>query len=205
MTPGAVDNALRILLAISGSTNAIIHLTAIAGRAGIEVTLDQLNRLSDTTPVLVDLKPTGAYYMEDLHAAGGIGAVMRELRPLLNLDCMTVTGQTLRQRLDADTGWVDRAVVRSFDDPLQPQGGLVALFGSLAPRGAILKRAAYASGKLILCESYRGCASSHCWRTASTAAISSSVTAGFDCPPFAIRSMSFRTASTATAQLARAC
>jgi dihydroxy-acid dehydratase len=143
VTPEAVENALRILLAISGSTNAIIHLTAIAGRAGIKIDLAQLNRLSDTTPVLVDLKPTGSYYMEDLHAAGGIGAVMRELRPLLNLDCMTVTGETLRERLDAeDAAWVDHAVVRRFDDPLQPQGGLVALFGSLAPRGAILKRAA---------------------------------------------------------------
>jgi dihydroxy-acid dehydratase len=142
VTPAAVENALRVLLAIGGSTNAIIHLTAIAGRAGIPVDLRHLNELSDTTPVLVDLKPTGPFYMEDLHAAGGIGAVLRELRPLLNLDCMTVTGETLRQRLDAEPGYVDRAVVKPLDAPLQPEGGLVALFGSLAPRGAILKRAA---------------------------------------------------------------
>jgi len=138
----AGENALRVLLAIGGSTNAIIHLTAIAGRAGIKVGLDQLNKLSDTTPVLADLKPTGPFYMEDLHAAGGIGAVLRELRPLLNLDCLTVSGETLRQRLDGEPGYVDRAVVRPLAEPLQPQGGLVALFGSLAPRGAILKRAA---------------------------------------------------------------
>lgn len=138
----SVENALRILLAIGGSTNAIIHLTAIAGRAGIEVSLQRLNELSDTTPVLVDLKPTGQFYMEDFHAAGGVGAVMRELKPLLHLDCMTVAGITLRERLSESEAYVDRAVVKSADAPVQPLGGLVALFGSLAPRGAILKRAA---------------------------------------------------------------
>jgi dihydroxy-acid dehydratase len=148
VTPKSVENALRVLLAIGGSTNAIIHLTAIAGRAGIPIPLAKLNELSDTTPVLVDLKPTGPFYMEDLHAAGGIGAVLRELRPLLHLDCMTVTGETLGQRLDAEPGFVDRTVVRPLAEPLQPQGGLVALFGSLAPRGAILKRAA-ADSKLF--------------------------------------------------------
>lgn len=142
ITEKSVENALRVLLAISGSTNAIIHLTAIAGRAGIPVSLERLNALSDTTPVLVDLKPTGAFYMEDLHAAGGIGAVLRELKPLLHLDCLTVSGETLGERLAAEHPFVDRQVVRAFDAPLQPQGGLVALFGSLAPRGAILKRAA---------------------------------------------------------------
>ncbi|MBO1075007.1 dihydroxy-acid dehydratase [Roseomonas marmotae] len=142
VTPESVENAMRVLLAIGGSTNAIIHLTAIAGRAGIEIDLKRLNELSDTTPVLVDLKPTGPFYMEDLHAAGGIGAVLRELKPLLHLDCKTVAGQTLGERLDAEPGYVDRSVVRPLNEPLQPQGGLVALFGSLAPRGAILKRAA---------------------------------------------------------------
>jgi dihydroxy-acid dehydratase len=142
ITEKSVENALRVLLAIGGSTNAIIHLTAIAGRAGIKVSLARLNELSDSTPVLVDLKPTGRFYMEDLHAAGGIGAVLRELRPLLHLDCMTVSGETLGQRLDGEPGFVDREVVRPFAEPLQPEGGLVALFGSLAPRGAILKRAA---------------------------------------------------------------
>ncbi|ONG50457.1 dihydroxy-acid dehydratase [Pseudoroseomonas deserti] len=142
ITEKSVENALRVLLAIGGSTNAIIHLTAIAGRAGIKIDLNRLNELSDTTPVLVDLKPTGPFYMEDLHVAGGIGAVLRELKPLLHLDALTVTGQTLGERLDQPAGFVDRTVVRSREEPLQPQGGLVALFGSLAPRGAILKRAA---------------------------------------------------------------
>jgi dihydroxy-acid dehydratase len=139
----SVENALRILLAIGGSTNAIVHLTAIAGRAGVKIDLNRLNVLSDSTPVLVDLKPTGQHYMSDLYAAGGIGAVLREIRPLLNLDCMTVTGETLGQRLDHEVGaWVDRAVVREFNNPISPVGGLVALFGSLAPNGAILKRSA---------------------------------------------------------------
>ncbi|GGB23788.1 dihydroxy-acid dehydratase [Tistrella bauzanensis] len=142
ITPGSVENALRVLLAIGGSTNAIIHLTAIAGRAGIDIDLHRLNQLSDATPVLVDLKPTGPFYMEDLHAAGGIGAVLRELAPMLNLDCLTVSGETLGERLAVPAPYVDRAVVRARAAPLQPEGGLVALFGSLAPRGAILKRAA---------------------------------------------------------------
>jgi dihydroxy-acid dehydratase len=142
MTAKAIENALRVLLAIGGSTNAIIHLTAIAGRVGVPISLTRLNELSDSTPVLVDLKPTGQHYMSDLHAAGGVGAVLRELKPLLHLDCLTVTGDTLGQRLAAEPGWVDRAVVRPLDDPYQKQGGLVALFGSLAPGGAILKRSA---------------------------------------------------------------
>ncbi|MFG1464877.1 dihydroxy-acid dehydratase [Xanthobacter sp. DSM 24535] len=142
ITAKSIENAIRVLLAIGGSTNGIVHLTAIAGRAGVDIDLKRLNELSDTTPVLVDLKPTGPYYMEDLHAAGGIGAVLRELKPLLHLDCMTVASETLGERLAPAPAFVDRTVVKPLDAPLQPQGGLVALFGSLAPRGAILKRAA---------------------------------------------------------------
>jgi len=143
ITPEAVENALRVLLAIGGSTNAIVHLAAIAGRAGVEVDLRRLNALSDSTPVLVDLKPTGRHYMSDLHAAGGLGAVLRELKPLLHLDALTVAGETLGERLAREEGtWVDRTVVRPLSDPLAAQGGLVALFGSLAPNGAILKRSA---------------------------------------------------------------
>jgi len=146
ITEKSIENALRALLAIGGSTNAIVHLTAIAGRVGVMLELARLNRLSDSTPVLVDLKPTGQYYMSDLYAAGGVGAVLRELKPLLHLDCMTVAGETLGERLAreerAGATWVDRAVVRPLTEPFQKEGGLVALFGSLAPRGAILKRSA---------------------------------------------------------------
>jgi dihydroxy-acid dehydratase len=142
ITAPSVENALRVLLAIGGSTNAIIHLTAIAGRAGVPIDLRRLNELSDSTPVLVDLKPTGQHYMSDLYAAGGLGAVLRELKPLLHLECMTVAGITLGARLEREPHWVDRTVVKSLAEPLSQQGGLVALFGSLAPNGAILKRSA---------------------------------------------------------------
>jgi dihydroxy-acid dehydratase len=142
ITAKSIENALRVLLAIGGSTNAIVHLTAIAGRVGVSVSLRRLNELSDSTPVLVDLKPTGQHYMSDLYAAGGLGAVLWELKPLLNLDCMTVAGETLGERLAQPPEWVDRGVVRPFADPYQKEGGLVALYGSLAPNGAILKRSA---------------------------------------------------------------
>jgi dihydroxy-acid dehydratase len=139
----SIDNALRVLLAISGSTNAVLHLAAIAGRLGLDMSLRRLNELADTTPVLVDLKPTGQHYMEDFYAAGGVGAVLRELEPLLHLNCRTVTGETIGQRIEAEKrAFADPAVIRPFKQPMQPQGGLVALFGSLAPKGAILKRAA---------------------------------------------------------------
>jgi len=139
----SVENALRVLLAIGGSTNAIIHLTAIAGRAGIPISLQRLNELSDATPVLVNLKPVGNGYMEDFFAAGGMGALMRELSDLLHLDCLTVTGETLGERLKHDdAGWVDRTIIAERTKPLEAEGGLVALFGNLAPQGAILKRSA---------------------------------------------------------------
>jgi dihydroxy-acid dehydratase len=139
----SVENALRVLLALGGSTNAVIHLTAIAGRAGVKVSLERLNALSDETPVLVNLKPVGNGYMEDFCAAGGMGALLRELKPLLHLDCMTVTGETLGERLEGDDqSYIDRTIIAARDKPLEPEGGLVALFGNLAPKGAILKRSA---------------------------------------------------------------
>jgi dihydroxy-acid dehydratase len=139
----SVENALRVLLALGGSTNAVIHLTAIAGRAGIKVSLEALNRLSESTPVLVNLKPVGNGYMEDFHASGGMGALLRELKPLLHLDCIDVTGETLAERLAADeASFTDRSIVAAREKPMEPQGGLIALFGNLAPDGAILKRSA---------------------------------------------------------------
>ena len=138
-----------MLLALGGSTNAVIHLTAIAGRAGVPVSLEWLNELSDTTPVLVNLKPVGNGYMEDFFAGGGVGALLRELRDLLHLDCLTVTGETLGERLADDAkNWVDRSIIAERKKPLEPQGGLIALFGNIAPKGAILKRSA-ADSKLF--------------------------------------------------------
>jgi dihydroxy-acid dehydratase len=141
ITEESVENALRVLLALGGSTNALIHLTAIAGRRGIRIGLDRVNALSDTTPVLVDLKPTGEGYMEDFHAAGGMPALLWELRDLLHLDARDVTGTTLGERL-VEPEFVDRRYIRARAEPVSSVGGLVALFGSLAPRGAIVKRSA---------------------------------------------------------------
>jgi dihydroxy-acid dehydratase len=142
VTPQAVDNALRVLLTLGGSTNGILHLAAIAGRAGIAVDLERFNALSEETPVLVDLKPTGPNYMEDLFNAGGLGAVLRELKPLLHLQTRNVIGQSLAERLAEEPAYVDRSVVRPLHEPVSGVGGLIALFGSLAPGGAILKRSA---------------------------------------------------------------
>jgi dihydroxy-acid dehydratase len=145
----SVENALRVVLAIGGSTNAVIHLTAIAGRAGVGVSLARFNELSDSTPLLVDLKPVGNGYMEDFFAAGGIGALLRELKPLLHLDCMTVTGETLGERLSGDADlWIDRSIIATRAQPIAASGGVIALFGNLAPKGAIFKRAA-ADAKLF--------------------------------------------------------
>ncbi len=141
MTAHSVENALRVLLALGGSTNALIHLTAIAGRIGVKIDLRKLNELSDSTPVLVDLKPTGEGYMEDFHAAGGMPALLWELRDLLHLDTIDVTGVPLEQRL-VEPPFVDRRYIRARSEPVSPVGGIVSLFGSLAPRGAILKRSA---------------------------------------------------------------
>ena len=141
MTAHAVENALRVLLALGGSTNALIHLTAIAGRPGVKIDLHHLNALSDSTPVLVDLKPTGEGYMEDFHAAGGMPALLWELRDLLHLDPIDVTGVSLGERL-AEPAFVDRRYIRARGEPVSPVGGIVSLFGSLAPRGAIVKRSA---------------------------------------------------------------
>lgn len=142
LTPHSIENALRVLLALGGSTNALVHLAAIAGRAGVAIDYHRLNELSDTTPVLVDLKPTGEGYMEDFHFAGGMKALLHELRDLLHLDCPDLDGVTLGERLGAGPAYVDRTYIKARDNPVSPVGGLVALHGSLAPEGAILKRSA---------------------------------------------------------------
>src|ERR1700674_1194833 len=142
VTRESIENALRALMAIAGSTNGVLHLAAIAGRVGINISLRDLNALSESTPVLVNLKPVGQYYMEDFHAAGGMPAVLRELKPLLNLNCCTVTGETIGEQLAQPAKFVDRNVIHSTGDPIQRSGGLLALFGNIAPNGALLKCAA---------------------------------------------------------------
>jgi len=142
LTPAAFENALRVLLAIGGSTNAIVHLTAIAGRMGLEMDLPALDRMGRETPVLVDLKPSGEHYMEDFHAAGGMATLLRELKPLLNLEALTVTGRTLGEEIEGAGPAFAQDVVRAMDKPIYPQGGLAVLFGNLAPGGAIIKQSA---------------------------------------------------------------
>jgi dihydroxy-acid dehydratase len=138
----AFENAMRVLLAIGGSTNAIVHLTAIAGRLGFEVDLKALDRMGRETPVLVDLKPSGQHYMEHFHAAGGMATLLRELKPLLHLDAMTVTGRTLGEELEAARPAFAQDVVRPRANPIYPQGGIAVLEGNLAPGGAIIKQSA---------------------------------------------------------------
>src|SRR6202047_3287716 len=123
VTKASVENALRVLLAIGGSTNGIIHLAAIAGRVGINISLRDLNALSESTPLLVNLKPVGQHYMEDFHAAGGMPAVLDERTPLFNLICHTVTGETLGEQLAQPPKFVDRNVIQSADDPIRCSGG----------------------------------------------------------------------------------
>ncbi len=142
LTPHAFENALRVLLAIGGSTNGLIHLTAIAGRMGIRIDLDEVDRMSAQTPVLVNLKPSGEHYMEDFHKAGGLQTVLRELKPLLHLDALTVTGLSLGEELERAGPGFSQQVVSSRSAPLYAQGGLAVLRGNLAPDGAIIKRSA---------------------------------------------------------------
>ena len=142
MTGKAFENALRVLLAIGGSTNGLIHLTAVAGRLGIELDLDRLDEMGRETPVLIDLKPSGQYYMEDLHKAGGVATLLRELKPYLHLDTLTVTGHTLGEELERSGEGFEQTVVRSRSTPIYPQGGIAVLRGNLAPGGAIIKQSA---------------------------------------------------------------
>ena len=148
LTPAAFENALRVLLSIGGSTNGIVHLTAIAGRMGIDIDLLGLDRMGRETPVLLDLKPSGQHYMEDFHKAGGMLTLLRELKPLLRLEAMTVTGRTLGEEIERSGDGFVQNVVRSFNDPIYPQGGLAVLHGNLAPGGAIIKQSA-ADAKLM--------------------------------------------------------
>jgi dihydroxy-acid dehydratase len=148
LTPQAFENAMRVLLAIGGSTNGIVHLAAIAGRMGLEVNLEALDKMGRETPVLLDLKPSGEHYMEDFHAAGGMATLLRELKPLLNLDALTVTGRTLGEEIEGARAPFKQDVVKPMSNPIYPQGGIAVLRGNLAPGGAIIKQSA-ASANLM--------------------------------------------------------
>ena len=148
MTAAAFRNALVVMQAIGGSTNALIHLTAAAGRLGVKIDLDEVDRLGRAVPVLVDLKPSGRHYMEHFHWAGGVPRLMHELADLLELDAMTIEGGSLRARLDGVDLATPQDVIRPRANPIHAGGSMAVLRGNLAPRGAILKQSA-ASASLL--------------------------------------------------------
>jgi len=138
LSPASFQNALVALLALGGSTNAVIHLIALAGRAGIKLTLDHFDELSKRTPVLANLRPSGKYLMEDFYYAGGLSALLKALSPHLQLDCTTVTGRTVGENV-AGSEIFNSDVIRTLDDPVFSSEGLAILRGNLAPRGAVIK------------------------------------------------------------------
>jgi len=142
ITQDSIDNALRTLQAIGGSTNAIVHMAAVAGRLGLDASLDRLDDIGKNTPVLVDLKPAGQNYMEDLYRAGGLAPVLREIETSLALDAKTVTGKTLGENLASSPAPWDQDIVKPASAPLANNEGMIALRGTLAPNGAVLKKAA---------------------------------------------------------------
>jgi len=146
LTPDAFENAMRVLLAIGGSTNGIVHLAAIAGRVGLDIDLLALDRMGKDTPVLLDLKPSGQHYMEDFHKAGGMATLLRELKPLLRLDALTVTGRTMGEEIELAGPGFAQTVVKSAANPIYPQGGIAVLQGNLAPGGAIIKQSSADAG-----------------------------------------------------------
>ncbi|MGH2350474.1 MAG: IlvD/Edd family dehydratase [Chloroflexota bacterium] len=157
MTRQAFENAIRVLHAVGGSTNAVVHLPAIAGRLGVELPLDLFDGLSRTTPWLANLRPSGQFQMEQLFEVGGVPAVMKELEPLLHADCLTVTGLTVGQHLSqvppisarsAPSARRAREVIAALDEPLSAEGGLAILRGNLCPDGAVIKHVA-ASPQLL--------------------------------------------------------
>jgi dihydroxy-acid dehydratase len=142
MTPQAFENALTVLLAVGGSTNAIVHLAAMAGRLGIAIDLEAFDRMGRDTPVLVDLKPTGQHYMEDLYKAGGLEEILKQIKQLIHSDALTVTGRTLGENLAAAPPSFPQQVVRPLKNPVFHEGGIAYLRGNLAPEGAIIKQSA---------------------------------------------------------------
>ncbi|MFC7524528.1 dihydroxy-acid dehydratase [Parapedobacter sp. GCM10030251] len=143
MTREAFENALRVIIVLGGSTNAVLHFIAIGKSIGVEVTQDDFQRMSDQTPVLADFKPSGKYLMQDLHQYGGVPAVMKYLlnEGLLHGDCLTVTGRTLAENLSDVTpiNEIDQPIVQTLDNPIKPSGHLQILYGNLAEKGSVAK------------------------------------------------------------------
>jgi len=141
MTREAFENAITVLMALGGSTNAVVHLIAIAGRLGIRLTLDDFDRVSRQTPCIANVQPSGEFLMEDLFNAGGLPAVLHRIRDLLHGDCITVTGKTVGENIGSAQPRNDE-VIRRRDRPVYPEGGIAVLSGNLAPNGAVIKQSA---------------------------------------------------------------
>ncbi|WP_395153654.1 IlvD/Edd family dehydratase [Ilumatobacter sp.] len=147
LTRPAFENAIKVLSAVGGSTNAVIHLLAIAGRVGVDLTLDDFDRIGSRLPLLANVMPAGKFLMEDFFEAGGIPAVMAELSDILDGDALAVTGQQIREHWAGRTSW-NREVIRPMTDPIMPEAGIVVLRGNLCPQGAVVKPSA-ASPELL--------------------------------------------------------
>ncbi len=145
----SVENAIRVLMATGGSTNLIIHLIAIARRANIDLTLDDFERISKETPVLVNVKPHGTENVGmGFHNAGGVASLMKEMEHMLNGECLTVSGKTVSENLKEIDMPYDKNTIRPLDNPIEEKGGIAVLYGNLAPNGAVIKRSA-ASARLL--------------------------------------------------------
>jgi dihydroxy-acid dehydratase len=141
------DNAIKVLIALGGSTNGLIHVIALAGRAGINIPLEHFEEIGRKTPYLVNMRPSGKYLMEDFYYAGGLAALLEGMRELLDADALTCTGKTLGENI-AGSKIHNSDVIRTPDNPMQPEGGLLVLRGNLAPDGAVIKSTA-ADPKLL--------------------------------------------------------
>ncbi len=139
LSEGSFRNAIRMLQAIGGSTNAVIHLAAMAGRLGNQLKLEDFNQIGDEIPMIVDLKPSGQHYMEDLHKSGGVPGIMSKLGDSFEMDCSTVTGNSIQKNLSDKKLDFAQDIIRSSDDPIYPKNAIAALTGNLAPNGAIIK------------------------------------------------------------------
>ena len=159
MTKASFENAIMTLASIGGSTNAVVHLLAIAGRLGLDLTLNDFDRVGSRIPLLVNLQPAGKYLMEDFYRAGGLGAVFRQLSQVLNSEAITVTGKSITSTID-DGEIFDPEVIKTFDAPLQKEAGIAVLHGNIAPLGAVIKPSAASpallkhSGPALVFESY---------------------------------------------------
>jgi len=159
LTAQAFENAIRVNMAIGGSTNAIIHLVAIAGRLGINLPLEKFDEISRTTPFITNIRPSGDFLMEDMYYAGGLPVVIKELGPLLHREALTVTGKGLGENV-AHAACFNRKVICPLGEPLKPEGGTVILNGNLAPHGAVLKQSAASphllkhKGRAVVFENY---------------------------------------------------